>query len=328
MVAMDFLNSAPNVNKGVRALKKVEFMVCQDQFMTPTAKFADILLPVNTLMERNEIAPPWLGAPYYIYLNKAIDSLYESRSDLEICNELSRRLGLAESYNADRTEEEWLRMFTESRDDTPDYETFKRQGCHKIHLPEPIIALKKQIEDPENNPFPTLSGKIEIYCEHMAEWNDPMFPPIPRYIETWESYNDPLARKYPLQLITPHPRRRTHSTLEKVPWLWELERQEIWINPVDADARGIRDGDKVLVFNDRGKVLIPAKVTRRIMPGVVSLYEGAWYDPDENGVDRGGSANVLTNDVPSPGGASPMNTALVEVHSAEQVEGAGVANAK
>ena len=87
----------------------------------------------------------------------------------------------------------------------------------------------------------------------------------------------------------------------------------MWINSVDAENRGIKDGDIVDVFNDRGKIRIPAKVTERIMPGVVNVSQGAWYDPDEEGVDRGGCANVLTKDAMSPGGAIPVNSTLVQV---------------
>ena len=90
----------------------------------------------------------------------------------------------------------------------------------------------------------------------------------------------------------------------------------MWLNPVDAEARGITDGDEVMVFNDRGTMIIPAWVTKRIMPGVVNIYEGAWYDADEKGIDRGGCANVLTRDGYSPGGAFPVNTALVQVRKA------------
>ncbi|MFC1928928.1 molybdopterin-dependent oxidoreductase [Chloroflexota bacterium] len=315
--AGNLVSSCLNTHRAAEALKSVEFVVIHEQFMTPTAKFADILLPANTFMERSDIAPPWLGSPYYIYLNKVIDPLYETKSDLEICRELSKKLGIPEAFG-DETEDEMLRKLASNRNDIPDYDTLKHDGVLKIKLPEPIVSFKKQIEDPEHNPFPTLSGKIEIYSEHLAEMNNPMIPPIPKYIETWESYNDPLAKKYPLQLITPHPKRSTHSILYNVPWLREVEEHKVWINPTDAAARNIRDGDSVLVFNDRGKVFIPARVTKRIMPGVVCLYEGGWYNPDEEGIDHGGCANVLTKDEHSPGGAIAANTALVQVELAPQ----------
>ena len=85
------------------------------------------------------------------------------------------------------------------------------------------------------------------------------------------------------------------------------------LNSADADTRGIKDGDMVMVFNDRGVTVLPVWVTERIMPGVVDIPQGAWYDPDKNGIDRGGCANVLTRDEPSPGGAYPTNTCLVQV---------------
>ncbi len=309
------VNSGGNTNLKIKALKTLEFIVTHEQFMTPTAKFADIVLPVNTFLERNDLAPPWLGAPYYIFLNRAIEPLAGPKTDLEICRELSLRLGIPEAF-ADKTEEQWLREIVASRGDIPDYEALKRDGVLKIRLPEPIVAFRRQIEDPEHNPFPTLSGKIEIYSEHMAEWNDPLLPPIPKYISPPENYDDPLTDRYPLQLITPHHKTRAHSMWHNVAWMREVDPQSLWISVADAEARGIAQGDLVDVYNDRGRVRLPAKVTKRILPGTVSLPEGAWYSPDQDGVDRGGCANVLTNDARSPGGCVPLNTVLVQVEGA------------
>jgi anaerobic dimethyl sulfoxide reductase subunit A len=87
----------------------------------------------------------------------------------------------------------------------------------------------------------------------------------------------------------------------------------LWINAIDASARNINNGDLVKIFSQRGEVVIPAKVTERIMPGVVSLDEGAWFNPDESGVDRGGCSNVLLRDEHSPAGAFCSNTCLVQV---------------
>ena len=95
-----------------------------------------------------------------------------------------------------------------------------------------------------------------------------------------------------------------------------MEPHRVWINPVDAESRGIRDGDEVYVFNARGKVAITAWVTERIIPGVISIFEGAWYNPDTEGIDRGGCPNVLTNDAYSPGGAAALKTCLVQTSKA------------
>jgi len=322
IVAENRLNQYCNVNKGVKALKSLEFIVVLEQFMNPTAKFADILLPVNTFMERNDIAVPWLGSPYYIYLNKAIDSLYESKSDVEICKELAIKLGVDPGL-LNLSEDQILRIFSSPRKDIKSYDEMKRDGFYKVKVDEPFVAFKEQIADPENNPFPTLSGKIEIYCEHIAELDIPNMPPIPKYLSHEEHYDAPLAKKYPLQLLTPHNKRRTHSSISMIPWLEEVEPHMVWINPIDAELRRIEHGDLVDIFNDRGRVRIPANVTERVIPGVVVVYQGAWYNPNEEGVDVGGCGNVLTKDSRSPGGAFPMNSALVQVELYSKKESEG-----
>jgi anaerobic dimethyl sulfoxide reductase subunit A len=303
------VNQYLNTNKMVEALMALEFIVINEQFMTATAKYADILLPTNTFLERNDMTTGE-GVPFYGYQNKVIDSLHESKSPLEIAIELANHLGMPDF--CDQTEDALLRRIVAGTEIT-DYDAFKNEAIHRVKLSEPYVALKKQIEDPADNPFPTPSGKIEIFSQEIAEWNNPQIPPIPKYIETWESKNDPLAEKYPLQLITPKAKLRSHTQYDNVPWLRELEAQTMWINPVDAQARGVKDGDQIMVFNDRGNVAIMAKVTERIIPGAVAISTGAWYNPDEEGVDRGGCCNVLTKDEHSPAGAMCCNTCLVEV---------------
>lgn len=315
IVNSNYLNSFPNVNKIVRALKskKVEFIWVQEQFMTPTAKFADILLPTNTFLERNDIANG-VGLPFYGCVKKAIDSLGESKSHIEIAELLASRLGVP-GTGGDRNEENRLKEMI-GGSDIRDYDDFRRRGLYRIQAPEPHVAFQQQIKDPSNHPFPTPSGKIEIYSSQLADRNHPEIPPIPTYIETWESRNDPLASRYPLQLITTHFRRRANAQFDNIPWLRELETHGVYVNTADAEERGIRNGEMVRVFNDRGEVLIPARVTERIMPGVVDVPHGAWYAPDGKGVDRGGCANVLTKDASSPAGGFAFNTALVQVERA------------
>ncbi len=311
----NYLNQTGNSNKAARALQKLEFFAVQELFMTAQARYADLLLPVTSAAERSDLMRPWPSGPYFMFSNRALEPLGECKSDLDITAELAERLGIAD-FNP-RSEEEWLRKFYEESNDlkqyVPDYERFKREGIQRVQLEAPIIAFRKQIEDPEHFPFETPSGKIEIYSQRVADMNHPLCPPIPKYLNTAEDCSDPLRAKYPLQLLTPHPRNRVHSELYKVEWLRETEPHRVWINPLDANARGIRDGEEVHVYNDRGTIAIPAWVTERIIPGVVSVFEGAWYAPDENGIDRGGCANTLTRDAYSGGGAAVLNTSLVEV---------------
>ncbi len=311
------LNQFMNTNKAARALRSAESVIVHEQFMTPTARFADILLPVNTQFERNDIIRPWQGGDYCFYMKKAIDSLHESRSDLAICADLADKLGIA-GYGP-RDEEEWLRDFWEAAQDMtdskplPDYETLKKEGLHRFQADMPAIAFDGRAAGKGRISFPTPSGKIEIYSRKLEERNTPDLPPIPTYIEPWEGPSDPLAKEFPLQLITTHSKRRIHSNMHNVDWLRDLEPHKLWLNSADAAARGIADGDTVRVFNNRGTVAVRAKVTGRIMPGVVSLGQGAWFAPDGSGTDRGGCCNVLLKDAHSPAGAFCSNTCLVQV---------------
>lgn len=312
ITARNFLNQIPTVSKGIAALKKLEFIVVHEQFMTPTALYADILLPVTTFFEREDIC---VTPRYAIYMNRVIDPLYECRSDLKILTDLARRLGI-EGYS-DKTDEEWLRSFVPASA-IPDFEAFKANGIHHFRGESPRVAFEDQIRDPDRHPFLTPSGKIEIYSQQLADLNQPdQIAPIAKYIEPWEGRRDPLAREFPLQLLTPHPRQFVHSSFTNVPWLQELERPQLWINPVEAQARGIKPGEEVRVFNRRGALVVPALVTERIMPGVVSLDEGAWLNLDASGTDQGGSVNMLTRDEDTPlsDGATTHNC-LVQVEKA------------
>ena len=183
------------------------------------------------------------------------------------------------------------------------------------------MAYKAFREDPQANPLTTPSGKIEIYSEALAKiastWELPegdVIDPLPIYTPGFENYNDPLTAKFPLQLTGFHYKARVHSTYGNVDVLKAACRQEMWINPMDAKARGISNGDRVRIFNGRGEVHIEAKVTPRMMPGVVALGEGAWYSPDANRIDQAGSINVLTTQRPSPlAKGNPSHTNLVQV---------------
>jgi anaerobic dimethyl sulfoxide reductase subunit A len=198
------------------------------------------VLPTATFLERNDI-DFGVGTPFYGFVNKVIEPVGECKTHLEIARELAAHMGFTDF--GDETEDELLREMVAGTE-IPDYEEFKEKGIYRLPFDEPYVAFRKQIEDPENNPFPTPSGKIEIYSQTLTDLKDLKVPPVAKYIETWESRNDPLAKKYPLQLISTHFKRRTHGQFERVPWLRELEPQAMLINRVDAEARGIEDGDE------------------------------------------------------------------------------------
>ncbi|MBU2550421.1 MAG: molybdopterin-dependent oxidoreductase [Proteobacteria bacterium] len=297
----NYLNQLGDINQAIKAFNKLEFILVTEQFMTATARFADIVLPVCTFLERWDVMPAVevfsTKRRDFTVLHKAIEPLGESKSQLDICQALALKLGLTDY--PDQSDEELVRQMV-------------ADASEKKAL-EPDDASKKGPAGSKQPQLRTPSGKVELSSGIAEKMNHPQIPAVPEYIETWESLNDPLADKYPLQLISPHFKRRAHSQFDNLPWLRELQVQAISINSQDAEARGIKAEDMVRVFNDRGEVRIPAKVTERIMPGVVALPQGAWYTPDENGVDLGGSANVLSRNITSPGGAFPCHTALVQI---------------
>jgi len=198
------------------------------------------------------------------------------------------------------------------------WEEFKRRGVYKFEFRQPLVAFREQIE--QGKPFQTPSGKIEILSTTLAkvtDWTKTQWgyeiPAIPKWIEPFESLNHPKAKRYPFHMITPHPRWRTHSIFHNIPWLREAFQQEITLNAADAKRLDIRTGDMVEAWNERGRIVLPAYVTERCMPGVVVVYEGAWMDRDKDGVDRAGNPDFLTLDEPSPAGAFAYNTILCDV---------------
>ena len=331
----DWFNQLTNINKEIQAIKKLDLVVCMDSTITPSGLWADVLLPVATHFERHDVALPWYKGHYYIHRPKVIEPMGESKTDFQIFTELAYRISpvLGKAYNpkADRSyfehndavDEAYLKDWWEHKVmahqhvDMP-WEEFKRRGVYKFKLPEPHVAFREQIE--QGKRFPTPSGKIEILSTELAritDWKRTQYgypvPYIPKWIEPWESLNSPKTNKFPFHLISPHPRWRTHSIFNNCSWLRETYEQEVTLNASDAKRLGIKMGDVVEIWNERGRVVVPVYVTERVMPGVAVLFEGAWMDLDENGVDRAGNPDFLTLDSPSPAGAFAYNTVLVNI---------------
>jgi anaerobic dimethyl sulfoxide reductase subunit A len=316
----NFMQQTVNIRKNMEAIQKVEFFVCHEQFMNFTARFADILLPIATHFEAEDGAAIWVRGRYIIHRSKILEPMFESKRDLEILTELSSRLGFQEKFNPKSREEwirEWVGQISRQFEVPIDYEEFRKRGIYKFRYESPIYAFKDEIEDPENHPFATPSGKIEIFSQELAgmNWKNSKYgspiPPLPSFVDDREDRKD--RKKYPLKAITPKIRFRTHSIYYENPWLRETYVHHMMMNPRDAEPRGLRNGDAARAYNDMGSIVIPVYVTERVMPGVVSIPQGTWADLDPAGIDHAGSANMLTEDRPSPSGAWPFNGPLVQV---------------
>ncbi|AZP33621.1 dimethylsulfoxide reductase subunit A [Cronobacter sakazakii] len=308
--------------------KKCELIVVIDCHMTASARYADILLPDCTASEQMDFAldASCGNMAYVIFADQAIAPRFECRTIYDITSALAARMGVSDKFTEGRTQEGWLRhLYAQSRraiPELPDFDTFRQQGIFKLRDPQGHhVAYQAFRENPAANPLDTPSGKIEIYSSALADiaahWQLPegdVIHPLPVYSPGFEQVSDPLRAQYPLQLTGFHYKSRTHSTYGNVDVLQAACRQQVWINPQDAQARGINDGDPVRVWNARGEARIEAKVTPRIMPGVVALGEGAWYQPDAEGVDHAGSINVLTTQRPSPlAKGNPSHSNLVQL---------------
>ncbi|QLK63415.1 molybdopterin-dependent oxidoreductase (plasmid) [Enterobacteriaceae bacterium Kacie_13] len=296
-------NQNPDIHQATKVLEdesKIEFIVASDLYLTPSAKYVDLLLPETSFMERWNIGETWGTGNYLMLSEKLIEPPFESRSDYDWLREVAAKLGVEKEFSQGRTEKEWIaHIWENTRQAMPDEKlpTFEELQVTRRHLfkSEPYIAYEANIRDPKNHPFLTPSGKIEIFSRRLYDMHNPEIPALSHYVPAHEGPEDALAKKFPLQLITWKGKNRANSTQYANPWLQEVQIQKLWINPADAQQRGIAQGDSVRIHNDRGVTQIPAEVTQRIMPGVVAMQAGAWWQPDANGVDHGGCANVLSS---------------------------------
>jgi anaerobic dimethyl sulfoxide reductase subunit A len=323
------INQHADVNRTAEILRdesRVEFIAVQDNFMTPTARYADLILPACTQFETWGVEDGWKYGDEVILQPKLIEPLEESKSDYQICAELAQRLGIKEAFTEGRDEKGWVQYCLDEfrRLRFPELPTLDELiesniGAWSRPVTQPKIAFEDFRRDPEHYPLNTPSGKIEIFSKQLYDLGQPEeIPAIPKYIQEWESPFD-QDTPYPLQVIGHHTLHRVHSTHDNNDWLEEAFPQRVFLNPVDAGTRGIKDGDEVKVFNQRGALVLPCRITPRIMPGVVDIPQGAWYEPDKKGVDWGGCVNVLTSQRWTPfAHASTQHTIMVQIKKAAE----------
>jgi anaerobic dimethyl sulfoxide reductase subunit A len=323
------VNQHANINRTVGILRdedRLEFLVVQDNFLTSTGRFADILLPACTQFETWGVEDGWKYGDEVLLMPKIVEPPLETKSDYAICAEIARKLGIGEAYTKGRDERGWVEWVLERYRKTrfpglPSLDEFERSnaGVYSVPVTKPAVAFEDFRRDPGNHPLPTPSGKIEIFSKKLFDLKKPAtIPAVPKYIQEWESPFGPESAKYPLQAVGHHSLARVHSTFDNVDWLNEAFPQRLFINPLDAGPRSIKDGDEVRVFNERGATVVPCRLTTRIMPGVITLPQGAWWTPDEKGTDRRGSINVLTSERWTPFAfGNAQHTIMVQVEKAK-----------
>jgi biotin/methionine sulfoxide reductase len=320
-----------DLNRLVRAWRsKPETIIVNEQYWNPNAKFADIVLPATTMLERNDIGSSSRDR-HIIAMKRAIDPVAESRNDYDIFSGLSERLGIKDKFTEGRNEAAWLRHLYEASAvraklfniELPAFEAFWSEGLLEVPAPqEPPVMLRRFREDPVKNKLPTPSGKIEITSPTIASFGYEDCPGHPTWFAPAEWLGSELTKKYPLHLMSHQPSTRLHSQYDhgSVSVASKIQgREAMTLHPQDAAARGIKAGDVVRVFNDRGACLAGVKIDDGVRQGVCVLPTGAWFDPldvtQNNSLEKHGNPNVLTLDK----GTSKLtqgcsaHTALVEV---------------
>jgi trimethylamine-N-oxide reductase (cytochrome c) len=309
-------------NSFIKALRspKLEFVLAQHPWLESDCMFADIILPASTKFEEEDIDNDTHGGQFYMILHQkqCIEPLGESKSDFEIVAMIAEKLGLLEEFTGGRTVEEMIKDGFDNSgvQDMTTYEEFIEKGYFVVPTDPDWrkypAGMKGFYEDPDNNPLTTPSGKIEFYSQGLAEHfpDDEERPPVPHWIERGETHDERVsgtrAKKYPLLVVSNHGHWRVHANCDDITWTREAPTckvkgpdgymyEPLWMNPKDAAARGIKNGDVVKIYNERGTVLAGAYVYERIMPGAVSIDHGARYDPIVPGeLDRGGAINTIT----------------------------------
>jgi biotin/methionine sulfoxide reductase len=294
------------------AFARPETVVVHDPFWTATARHADIVLPVTMTIERDDYGSGQNDRMFFP-MPALTRPDGEARDDYAIFAGLAERLGAGKDFTEGRTAMDWLRhLYDEWRGKlaergraVPGFDEFwASDGLELPVASESQVAFADFRADPEGHPLTTPTGKIEIFSETIDSYRYPDCPGHPVWREPDEWLGSPAARRFRLQLVANQPRSRLHSQLDVGAHSQSLKiagREPVRLHPADAAARGLRGGDLVRIFNDRGACLAGLAVDDAVRPGVAQLSTGAWYDPDpaNPGFCRHGNPNVLTADRPS-----------------------------
>jgi anaerobic selenocysteine-containing dehydrogenase len=266
----------------LEAFRALEFRVVVDQFLTDTAREADLVLPAKTMFEQTDV----IGAYWHPYIqikDKLIDPPGEVRPETEIYWDLAQCLGYSKNdienvipEPSDQAIETWL----ERR-----LEPFPELSLERLRR-GPVLAPGTQEIAWADRVFPTPSGKIELLSAEAGErWGADQ---LPTYLPNAEQPSTGRKNSFPLQLLTPNTKNRIHSQFGNLPTIRGLDPDTVAeISPVDAADRGISDGDRIRIFNDRGTVEIMVRLDNSLRPGCIVVHNGWW-------LAEGGGINQLS----------------------------------
>ena len=319
-----------DLNRLVKAWQKPNTIIVNEIWWNSQARHADLVFPANTALERNDIMLNPKD-PTIVANHKAMKSFGDSKTDYEIFSGLASKLGFKELFTENRNEMDWIKFIwdessnicEEYKINLPEFSDFWNKGFYEVPTTEnKKVLLKEFYQNPITNPLNTPSGKIEITSKTISSFNLSDCPSHPQWLEPYEWLGK--IDKYPLHLISNQPIHRLHSQLDNAASSQNQKiggREPVLINSKDAEKRGIKSEDIVVLTNDRGSVLAGAEITDDVMSGVVVLSTGAWFDPDEDiSLDRHGNPNVLTKDVGTSSLAQgpTSHTTLIEIKKANK----------
>jgi biotin/methionine sulfoxide reductase len=294
-----------DLNLMMQAWQKPETVIVNEWCWNPLAKHADIVLPCTTPLERDDMAITPRD-PYVVSMSKLTEPFGQARDDYDIFAGIACAMGVEDEFTQGRSTHEWQRwIYDKTKErcadaglDIPTFDQFRSQQWFKLEdLAKSIIMLSDFRADPVAHPLATPSGKIEIFSRTVEDFGYDDCPGHPVWQEPYEWLGN--VDCYPLHLISNQPKDKLHSQLDhgSVSKSKKIAgREPLHIQPEDAALRGLKNGDLVRVFNDRGACLGSVVIDAAMRSGVVQMSTGAWYDPDETGMCKHGNPNVLTRD--------------------------------
>ena len=323
-----------DLNRLVKAWQKPKTIIVNEIWWNPQALHADIVFPANTALERNDLMLNPRD-PTIVANKSAMKSFENSKTDFEIFSGLANKLGFLEKFTGNKSEMDWIKFIWDRSSKAykkayinndlsmPSFEEFWEKGYFEVPAPRTEkIMFDKFRKDPAHFPLQTPSGKIEISSETIANFQLPDCYSHPYWFEPYEWLGN--VDEYPLHLISNQPTHRLHGQLDNADESQKSKingKEPVMINSKDAFDRDIKKGDIVMLYNARGRVLAGAKISDNVMPGVIVLSTGAWFDPNYDlNIEKHGNPNVLTKDIgtSSLGQGPTCHTTLVELKRAKK----------